>query len=471
MMAGLLDSFDDPGTQGLLSLGLRLMSAPGRFGQALGSAGMGALSDMAATRDAAMKRKMMEAQMADYLQQAELRKQQAQKLSGAQDLLSTVLSGQGQPNQYGTAGNGVTMGGVREKMTPQVGGLAGATPEQMAALKASGIDIEKLWELARFGKEMQPGYRRNADGTVDYLGDPSKGLNVNRQGQVSLMPGAAESQASLAGATKAAESEAAARSTLGKFPVRTGPNPGDIAEVQMPVQDYIDQLRARLAGVPDKAAAGAASSGDKKYNFDIGGVKGAFNGVGVGPTADESAVQAANTKYKEGVVSDVLTHRKNTMSAAAQAPNKIASMHRIVQLLGDVEGGSTQRLGMAFSSAVKPLGITLDSSLGNKQAADAASKELALQLKQTGEGAGMPGALSDSDRQYLASMAPGLEQTVSGRKLIAEGHIALAQRQQQIAQAMRNYEKKHGQLDNGFFDQLQAWSNANPLFAGPKWGQ
>lgn len=63
MMAGLLDSFDDPGTQGLLSLGLRLMSAPGRFGQALGSAGMGALSDMASARDAIEKRKMQEQQM------------------------------------------------------------------------------------------------------------------------------------------------------------------------------------------------------------------------------------------------------------------------------------------------------------------------------------------------------------------------------------------------------------------------
>lgn len=45
-MNGLLGSVDDPRTAGLLGLGLRLMSTPGKFGQALGSAGLGAMGDM-----------------------------------------------------------------------------------------------------------------------------------------------------------------------------------------------------------------------------------------------------------------------------------------------------------------------------------------------------------------------------------------------------------------------------------------
>lgn len=64
---GLLDQLDDPVNAGLLSMGLRLMSTPGRFGQALGSAGLGAMGDIQALR-----------------QQQEQRKAQAQQLQAGQ---------------------------------------------------------------------------------------------------------------------------------------------------------------------------------------------------------------------------------------------------------------------------------------------------------------------------------------------------------------------------------------------------
>lgn len=46
MNQGLLGMMDDPQSMGLLSMGLRLMSTPGKFGAALGSAGLGALGDV-----------------------------------------------------------------------------------------------------------------------------------------------------------------------------------------------------------------------------------------------------------------------------------------------------------------------------------------------------------------------------------------------------------------------------------------
>ena len=214
MMAGLLNVTEDPATLGLLSLGLRLMSTPGNFGQALGHAGLGALGDVQTAQQLAMRNELGRSQIEENKQQAELRKQQAQRLSEMQRMLSDVLGSS--PNQYGVAGNGITLGGVREPMTPKQGGLAGATPEQIAALKAAGVDVSNLWELAKFGKEMQPGYRRNADNSIDYFGDPTKGIGFDpRTNQVSVLPGAAEAQAKLAGATKAAESAATAPWTPG----------------------------------------------------------------------------------------------------------------------------------------------------------------------------------------------------------------------------------------------------------------
>ena len=62
-MPGLLDDMEDPRTAGLLSLGLRMMQAPGNFGQALGSSGMGAMQDMQQARQQAMQSQAIQMQM------------------------------------------------------------------------------------------------------------------------------------------------------------------------------------------------------------------------------------------------------------------------------------------------------------------------------------------------------------------------------------------------------------------------
>ena len=78
----------------------------------------------------------------------------------------------------------------------------------------------------------------------------------------------------------------------------------------------------------------------------------------------------------------------------------------------------------------------------------------------------MPGQMSDGDRQFLVGMTPDMSKTKEGRQLIIDSYVALFKRDQDIARFMRNYEQKYGRLDNGFFDQLAQWSNANTLFRG-----
>jgi hypothetical protein len=45
-----------------------------------------------------------------------------------------------------------------------------------------------------------------------------------------------------------------------------------------------------------------------------------------------------------------------------------------------------------------------------------------------------------------------------------EYRVKLAQREQEVAKKARAYRKKHGKFDEGFYDELQEWSNKNPLF-------
>jgi hypothetical protein len=150
--------------------------------------------------------------------------------------------------------------------------------------------------------------------------------------------------------------------------------------------------------------------------------------------------------------------------AGASATNKINKVNRLNTLLEGVQTGKLTPFGVDVASTAASLGFKIDPKLGNKQAADALSKEMALELRNPSGGAGMPGALSNSDRDFLMSMTPGLTSDPEGRKLISESMIKLAKRDQEVAKIAREYRKKNGNLDEGFYEELAKFSEANPLF-------
>jgi hypothetical protein len=76
----------------------------------------------------------------------------------------------------------------------------------------------------------------------------------------------------------------------------------------------------------------------------------------------------------------------------------------------------------------------------------------------------MPGAMSDKDREFLVNMMPGISRTPGGNKLLVETMKKLAQRDVEVAQLARDYRNRRGKLDEGFYNELRQFSEANPLF-------
>ncbi len=150
--------------------------------------------------------------------------------------------------------------------------------------------------------------------------------------------------------------------------------------------------------------------------------------------------------------------------SARDSRSKNAKIDRMNQLLQGVETGRLTPLGMELSGFAQSLGLQIDPKLGNKEAAEAIANEFALELRNPSGGAGMPGAMSDQDRKYLQSMAPGLSKTTAGRKFISESYKKIAQRNEEVARLARDYRRKNGMLDEGFEDELQKFSDSNPLF-------
>lgn len=150
--------------------------------------------------------------------------------------------------------------------------------------------------------------------------------------------------------------------------------------------------------------------------------------------------------------------------AGIGAQRTIDKASRLNQLLTDVETGKLTPVGKEISATARSLGFKVNEKLPNLEAANALSNEMALELRNPSGGAGMPGALSDKDREFLVSMTPGISTTPEGRKMITESMIKLAKRNQDVARIARDYRKRNGTLDEGFYEELATFSAQNPLF-------
>ena len=161
----------------------------------------------------------------------------------------------------------------------------------------------------------------------------------------------------------------------------------------------------------------------------------------------------------------------NMQKAAMNAQVKIGKLNRLESALKEAPQGAlgpqTQRLReVAESLGVK--GLTGDAAPG--QIARSISQEIALQLRDPSSGAGMPGAMSDADRQFLQQMVPGLANTPEGNAQLVDYMKRLHKRELDVARLAREHKnsteggKAKGAFDDGFFDKLAAWSEKNPLF-------
>jgi hypothetical protein len=150
--------------------------------------------------------------------------------------------------------------------------------------------------------------------------------------------------------------------------------------------------------------------------------------------------------------------------AGSAASTTLSKLDRMEQLMQGVQTGKLTPAMTQVAAIAQSFGITIDSNLGAKQGLEALSNEIALSLRNPAGGAGMPGALSDKDREFLVSMTPGLAKTPTGNQLIIDTARKLAKRDQEVAKLARSYRKKNGSLDEGFYDELADYSAAHPLF-------
>ena len=148
--------------------------------------------------------------------------------------------------------------------------------------------------------------------------------------------------------------------------------------------------------------------------------------------------------------------------AGFAAPSQIRKLERMTQLLEGIDGGRLSPAGLEAASMLSSLGIKVDPRLGNKEAAQALSRDLAGGLRQPGTG-----PMTDKDFENFLTQIPDLSKTAEGRKQITRTMTAALNRDIKVSKLAREYERKHGRIDGGFMDEVAQFIADNPVVEAP----
>lgn len=174
------------------------------------------------------------------------------------------------------------------------------------------------------------------------------------------------------------------------------------------------------------------------------------------------------TKFAEGMGKHFSEQYAKVMEGAQLARQKIATLDALGQNLAQAgRTGFAAETMLGLKRAAKAAGIDTG-DLGPAETARAITNQLALQLRNPSSGAGMPGAMSDKDREFLVASVPGLSRTPEGNAKLIEYMTRMERRSIQVADMMNRYVAAKGKLDPGFYAELSQWSEANPLFPEAK---
>jgi hypothetical protein len=159
----------------------------------------------------------------------------------------------------------------------------------------------------------------------------------------------------------------------------------------------------------------------------------------------------------------------NSIKAEFAAPRTIAIYDRLGSLLSQVNTGKFQGTIQELKAAAKTAGVDLTAmgisdNVAPAQASAQISNMLALEMRNPAGGAGMPGAMSDKDREFLVQSIPSIANDPGAISIMIDYRKRLAKRDQEVGKMARAYRQRTGRFDEGFFDELRLFSDANPLF-------
>jgi hypothetical protein len=142
---------------------------------------------------------------------------------------------------------------------------------------------------------------------------------------------------------------------------------------------------------------------------------------------------------------------------------KIGAMKQLNDALDGIQTGKFAGTTLDLMKMAQAAGLStegMNQRTGALEAANAIGKQLAMEMRN------FPGAVSDYEQRLLAEMAPGIETTPQGRKMMLELAERRQARNEQLAKIGRDYltdTNGKGRLDVGYLNRLEEFAKNNGL--------
>jgi hypothetical protein len=139
---------------------------------------------------------------------------------------------------------------------------------------------------------------------------------------------------------------------------------------------------------------------------------------------------------------------KGAQSTLETAQPKLGTIEVMGQLLDQINTGKLQPALADIKGWADAFGIAVPGieKLAPAQAFNALANQMTLQARSTANGTGMPGAMSDADREFLRQMVPGLEKQKGTNRALLDIMRRLTLREQEIASIKLRYFDKYGTM-------------------------
>jgi hypothetical protein len=160
------------------------------------------------------------------------------------------------------------------------------------------------------------------------------------------------------------------------------------------------------------------------------------------------------------------------------AASQLQQLDALKQAVGELQaaGGNTgalANLGLKATRITQGLGLDpaalgLPANAGPAEVINAVSNKLAMEARNPAGGAGMPGAMSDADRNFLSQTVPNLGDTPQGIAMKIDIAQKAAARKAEMSSAWNSYPNQTQEGWSKFKQEWKKYTDANPLFDATK---
>jgi hypothetical protein len=219
----------------------------------------------------------------------------------------------------------------------------------------------------------------------------------------------------------------------------------------------------------EHAARGDYATAERLMQLNAKGKPGTTVTQSVGGPADPTLNQIATRKAYEEFGKDTPPALAKYAEGSNAARKMLSTIEATRESVKGLETGALVPFMMNVSRWSKAFGIDIDPQLPQKQQADAFFKQVALEFRNPGSGAGMPGALSDQDRIFLEKIAGSLKLEPEAIERLLAIREKLAMRQIEEAAEADRYVQEKGFIGPGFQKHMKEWGEKNKLFKGDEY--